>query len=52
VATAAVLARLGEVDASVVVSNPGGDLVVHLDRTSARLAGPVRFVGTMTWDAP
>jgi diaminopimelate epimerase len=48
-AAAAVLHDLGEVGDTVVVENPGGELTVSLAGASARLGGPVRFVGDVEW---
>jgi diaminopimelate epimerase len=52
VATAAVLGQLGEVDGTVVIANPGGDLAVTITGNDATLAGPVRFVADVVWTVP
>jgi diaminopimelate epimerase len=48
-ATAAVLRDLGEVDDSVTVANPGGELHVSLNGHKATLSGPVQFVADLEW---
>ncbi len=50
-AVAAVLRAQGHVGDRVVVANPGGELEVTLQGRSARLRGPVAFVGNVEWSA-
>jgi diaminopimelate epimerase len=50
VASAAVFVDAGEVTYPVTVSNPGGDLLVCATESETTLSGPVRFIGTLTWD--
>ncbi|MGH9020786.1 MAG: diaminopimelate epimerase [Acidimicrobiales bacterium] len=52
VAAAALTHRAGLTDADVTVTNPGGDLRVSLAGGAATLAGPVRFVADVEWEAP
>jgi diaminopimelate epimerase len=49
VATTAVMHHLGLTGPKVVVSNPGGDLIVELNGNEATLAGPVAFERDVEW---
>ena len=48
-AAVAVFQREGLVDGDVLVDNPGGQLRVQLDGSTATLSGPVQFVADVEW---